>query len=291
MWLSVKHSVPYLEQRHTVGHVNSCNQMNPCHYVNSYIQMNSHHHENSYIAWINTLHVNLNIVWIHTLLVRFLISGYDYLSLPSERRRWQKRYRSCPGDGNVRHHHPQSMNTHAWGLRLACDHLVQHYGCRSSCCLSKSETKNENKSAKGIWNKINSFFWINCQRSRKRTDHCAWPCCSFSWSDRTCNHPSCRRTCCFSCPCSCVKGNCGVDRLDDDSRIVDHCGCIGCFSGSPDIYDCNVDGSSIHGYVQQEVEPFSFHLAVCPWQSSQECQPPCLLLDTAQRRQSSWTGQ
>ena len=42
--------VPYLEQRHIVGHVNSYNQMNSCRYVNSYIQMNSHHHVNSYIA-------------------------------------------------------------------------------------------------------------------------------------------------------------------------------------------------------------------------------------------------
>ncbi len=59
------------------------------------------------------------------------------------------------------------------------------------------------------------------------------------------------------------------------------------FNGSCDIYDCNVGGSLIHSYVQQEDEPYSFPLAACPWQSSQECQPPCRLLDTAQRRQSS----
>jgi hypothetical protein len=42
-----------------------------------------------------------------------------------------------------------------------------------------------------------------------------------------------------------------------------------------------VDGSLIHGYVRQEVELFLFPLAACPWQSSQEHQPPCRLLDTA----------
>jgi hypothetical protein len=102
-----------------------------------------------------------------------------------------------------------------------------------------------------------------------------------------CNHPSCRRTCCSSCPCCRIEGDRGADRLDDDSRMVDHCGCVGCFNDSRNSYDCNVDGSLIHGYMRQEAEPFSFPLAACPWQSSQECQPPCWLPDTARRRQSS----
>ncbi len=102
------------------------------------------------------------------------------------------------------------MNTLAWGLRLACNHLSQHDGCRSSCCLSKSETDNENKSAKEILNEIDSFFWTNRQRLTKKTGHYAWPCCSFSWSDHACNHPSCRRTCCSSSPCCCVDHNHGM---------------------------------------------------------------------------------
>jgi hypothetical protein len=71
--------------------------------------------------------------------------------------------------------------------------------------------------------------------------------------------------CCSSRPCRCVKGNHGSNCLNDDSRIVDHCGCVSCFDGSRNIYNCDVDGSLIHGYVQQEVEPFSFPLAACPW--------------------------
>ncbi len=113
----------------------------------------------------------------------------------------------------------------------------------------------------------------------------------FSWCDFTCNHPSCHRTCCSSHSCRCIEGNCGANCLNDYSWIVDCCGCIGCFDDSCDVYNCNVDGSSMHGYVQLEVEPFSFPLAACPWQSSQECQLPCWLLDTAQRRRSSWVGQ
>ncbi len=45
------HLVLHLEQRHTVGHMNSHNQINSCHYchyVNSYIQMNSCLCVNSY---------------------------------------------------------------------------------------------------------------------------------------------------------------------------------------------------------------------------------------------------
>jgi hypothetical protein len=41
----------------------------------------------------------------------------------------------------------------------------------------------------------------------------------------------------------------------------------------------------------RKLSHFPFPLAACPWQSSQECQPPCWLPDTAQRRQSSWVGQ
>jgi hypothetical protein len=48
------------------------------------------------------------------------------------------------------------------------------------------------------------------------------------------------------------------------------------------IFHCDADGSSIHGYVQQEDEPFFVPLAASyPWQSYQECQPPCWLPDTA----------
>jgi hypothetical protein len=84
-----------------------------------------------------------------------------------------------------------------------------------------------------------------------------------------------------------VEGDCGTYCLDDNSRILDHCNRVGRFVDSCNIYDCNVDGRLIHGYTGQEVEPFSFPLAACPWQSSQERQPPCRLPDTAQRRQSS----
>jgi hypothetical protein len=105
------------------------------------------------------------------MLMRFPISGCNYFSLSLEQRRWQKHYCSCPGDGNVHHHRPWNTNTLVWGLRSACNHVVQHDGFCSSCCLSKS--KNENKSTKEIWNKINSFFWMNCQRSTKRTGHYA----------------------------------------------------------------------------------------------------------------------
>ncbi len=54
------------------------------------------------------------------------------------------------------------------------------------------------------------------------------------------------RTCCSSCR--------GADCLDDDSWIVNHCGCVVCFDDSCNIYDCNADGSLIHGYVQQEAD-------------------------------------
>ncbi len=119
--------------------------------------------------WILTLHVNSYIKGIHTLLVWFPISGCYYLSLSLEQRRWQKCYCFCTDDGNVHHHHPRNTNTHVWGLHLACNHVVQHDGFRSSCCLSKC--KNESESMKEIWNKIDSFFWTNCRCSTKRTGH------------------------------------------------------------------------------------------------------------------------
>ncbi len=181
---------------------------------------------------------------------------------------WQRQYCFCPGDGNVCHCHPWStntrawVNTRAWGLHSACNYPGQHDGYCSSCCLSESKTK----SSKVIWNKISSFFQTNCQRLTKRTGHYAWSCHSFSWSDCACNHPSCHRTCCSVSPCHCIEGNRGINHLNDDSWIVNHCGRVGCFDGSHDIYDCNVDGSLIHGYVQQEVEPFTFTLAACLWQ-------------------------
>ncbi len=62
-------------------------------------------------------------------------------------------------------------------------------------------------------------------------------------------------------PCHHFEGNRGVDHLDDNSWIVDRCGCVGCFDDSCNIYNCNADGSLIHGYVGQEAEPFSFPLA------------------------------
>ncbi len=182
------------------------------------------------------------------------------------------------------------VNTHAWRLHSACNCLDQHDGCCSSCCLSKSKSKSE--SAKVIWNKIDSFFRTNCWRLTKRTGHYAWPRHSFSWSDCTCNHPSCCRTCSSSRPCCRVKGDRGIDHLNDkNSWIINHHGCVGYIDGSHDTYDCNVDCSLIHSYVQQEVKLFSFPLAACPWRSSQERQPTCRLLDTAQRRWSSWVGQ
>ncbi len=162
-------------------------------HVSSYIVWIHTYHVISYIERIHTLQVNSYIVWIHTLLAQFPTSGCNYLSLSLEQRRWQKQYHSCPGDGNVGHHHPRSTNTRVWGLCLACVHVVQHDGFCSSCCLSKS--KNKSKSTKEIWNEIDFVFWMNCRCLAKRTDHCAWPCCSFSWSDCACDHPSCCRTC------------------------------------------------------------------------------------------------
>ncbi len=106
----------------------------------------------------------------------------------------------------------RSTSTQAWGGHSACNHLEPHGSCRSSCCSRERETKN--KSTKKILNKNNSFFRTNCLCSTKRTGHCAWPCCSFSWSDCTCDHPSCHRTWCSLSPCCCVEGNCGGDCLD-----------------------------------------------------------------------------
>ncbi len=171
---------------------------------------------------------------------------------------------------------------------MACGHLGPHGGCCSSCYLSETKNKTKNKSAKEILNKNNSFFWTNYPRSTKRTGHYAWLCCSFSWSDCAYNHPSCHRTWCSLNPCHCVKDNCGVDPIDDNSWIGNRHGCISRFNGSHDIYNYNAASSSIHSYMQQEDEPFSFPLAAShPWQSSQENQMTCWLLDTAQRKQSS----
>ncbi len=84
-----------------------------------------------------------------SLLARFPISGCAYLSLQLEQRRWQKRYPSYQGNGYDSCHSWRSMSTHTWGADLACGHLGPHGGCHSSCCLSKSKTKNH--SAKEIW--------------------------------------------------------------------------------------------------------------------------------------------
>jgi hypothetical protein len=117
--ISQKSLVPYLSQRHTMGHINS-------------------------------------------LLVRFPISGCTYLSLQLVQRRWQKWYCSCQGDGYVhRCHSRTSTSTCTWGAHSACGHLEPHGGCHSSCCLSKSKTEN-NKRAKEILNKNDSFFQTSC---------------------------------------------------------------------------------------------------------------------------------
>ena len=135
-------------------------------------------------------------------------------------RRWQERYPSCQGDGYIHHRHSQrSTSTHAWGVHLACGHLGPNEGCRSSYCSSESKTKNKNKIAKEILNKNNSFFWTNCPRPTKRPGHYAWPCCSFSWSDCACNHPSCHRTWCSLSPCCCINGDCGINCLNEDSWV------------------------------------------------------------------------
>ncbi len=168
---------------------------------------------------------------VNSLLARLPISGCTF-SLPLEQRRWQKRYCFCPGDSNVRYHHPRSTNTCAWGLHSPCNHQGQHDGCRSSCYLSESKSKNKNKSAKEILNKIDSFFRKNCQRPTKRTGHYAWPCHSFSWSDRTCDHPSFCRTCCSLSPCHRIKDDRGVDCLDDNNQIGNRRDCVGCFDGN-----------------------------------------------------------
>ncbi len=110
-----------------------------------------------------------------------------------------KRYHSCWGNGHVCHHCSwRSMSTRAWGVRLVCNHHGTHDGCCSSCCLSKS--KSGKKSVKEILSKSDCLFLTRCMHLTKRTGHCAWPCCSFSWSDCACGHPSSHRTCCSYSP-------------------------------------------------------------------------------------------
>ncbi len=58
-----KHLVPYLEQRHKVGHMNLYNQMNSCHY---------------YVDSYNPIYENSYIIWIHALLAQFPICGCNY---------------------------------------------------------------------------------------------------------------------------------------------------------------------------------------------------------------------
>ncbi len=106
---------------------------------------------------------------------------YFWVHLPLfelKQRREQKRYCSYQGNEYVCHRHSwRSTSIHTWGVHSACGHLGTHGGCRSSCCLSKSET--ENNSAKEILNKNDSFFRANCPCSKKMTGHYAWPHCSF----------------------------------------------------------------------------------------------------------------
>ncbi len=115
----------------------------------------------------------------NSLLAQFPICGRAHLSSPLEQRRWQRRYHPCQGNGYICHHNSwRSTNTHAWRVRLACNHHYLHDGYHSSCCLSKSKTRN--KSAKESLNEIDSFFQMWSPRSMTMTGHCAWPCCSFS---------------------------------------------------------------------------------------------------------------
>ena len=94
------------------------------------------------------------------------------------------------------------------------------------------------------------FFRTNCRHSTKRTGHCSWPRHSFSWSDRGCDHPSCCKTCCSSCPYCRVNHNHGINRLDDDNLVGNHRGRVGCFDDGRGSCNCNAGGSLTHGYVQ-----------------------------------------
>ncbi len=228
---------------------------------------------------------------MNSLLSGFSISECGYVSLPLEQRRWQKRYCSCQGDGYIHRHHSQrSTSTHAWGARLACSHPEPHGDCRSSCYLNKSETKNKN--GKEILRKNGYFFRTNCPSLTKRTGHYTWPHYSFSWSDCTYDHPSFCRTSCSLSPCGHGKDNHSIDCLDDDYHVGNCCNCASCFDDCCNICGNNAAGSLIHGYGRQKDEPFSsLSTASCPWQFYLECQPPCGLLNTAQRKQSAWEGQ
>ncbi len=53
----------------------------------------------------------------------------------------------------------------------------------------------------------------------------------------------------FLSPCHHVEGNRGIDRLDDDSQVGNHCDCVGRFNDDRGSYNCNAGGSLIHGYV------------------------------------------
>ncbi len=68
-----------------------------------------------------------------------------------------------------------------------------------------------------------------------------------------CDHPSSHRTCCSYSPCHCNKNVCGIDCLDNDSCIVGHCHCIGCFDDSP-AYGDNAASSLIQGCARWEDE-------------------------------------
>ncbi len=74
--------------------------------------------------------------------------------------------------------------------------------------------------------------------------------------------------------------------LDDDSGVVGLRDRGSCFDDSHDNCGNNAAGSLIHGYERWKDElSSSLSAAFCPWQSSQECQPLCGPLDTAQRKQ------
>jgi hypothetical protein len=143
------------------------------------------------------------------------------------------------------------------------------------------------------WMRSTSFFWMNCRHLTWRTGHYAWPCCSFSWSICACNHPSCCRTWSFLSPCCHVEGNHGVDCLDANCQVGDCCNCVGRFNNSCVVVVVTTAMLAVAWFMAMHGRIMSCFLLLwllLPWWSYQECQLPCWLLDTAQRRQSFWAG-
>jgi hypothetical protein len=149
-----------------IHYMNSHSSCEFIYYVNSYLSCKFIHYVNSYFSceFIHCMNSYSSCEFIHCM--NSYSAGalpYFWVQLPLfvfGAEKVAKCYCSCPDDGNVHHHWLWNMNTRVGGLRLACNHVVRHDGFCSSCCLSKS--KNKSKSAKEIWNKINSFFRMNC---------------------------------------------------------------------------------------------------------------------------------